>query len=155
MAATSILDENTVIGAWLRTLDGIPDNKINTVLPDVALWADTGFVQIVGTVGGTPWLDAAVQEPVIELDTWGARLNTEKPDWGKASALMSIIRDAAQDATKSVGVIVTVGTRQARIISLWPISSPRRPLLGVDQGDPASFARFMIDIQMIWHPVPE
>lgn len=155
MAVTSVLDETTVMGAWLRTLDGIPDNKINTVLPDVALWVDTGFVQIVGAVGGSPWLDAAVQEPVIEVDTWGARANSERPDWGKASALMTIIRDAAQDPIRSVGVIVAVGTRQARIVSLWPISTPRKTLAGIDQGDPASFARLMIDIQMIWHPVPE
>lgn len=152
MAATSVLDETTVIAAWLRTLDGIPDNKVNTVLPDVALWADTGFVQVVGAVGGSPWVDAAVQQPVIEIDTWGAQRNVEKPDWGKASGLMSTIRDAAQALGN--GVTVTVGTRQARIISLWPISTPRKPLAGIDQGDASSFARLMIDIQMIWHPVP-
>lgn len=155
MAATSVIDETTVIGTWLRTIDGVPDNKINTVLPDVALWADTGFVQIVGVVGGSPWIDAPVREPVIQLDTWGARLNTEKPDWGKASRLMNLILAAATDPATSVGVDLAFPDGQrARIISLWPLSVPRKPLGGIDQGDPASFARLMIDVQMIWALVP-
>lgn len=154
MAVTSILDSTTVAGAWLRTINGIPDNKINTVLPDVSLWVDTGFVQIVGVVGGTPWVDAPVQQPVVEVDTWGARANSEKPDWGKASGLMNLILDAATAPETSVGVLVTIGSRQARIITLKPISVPRKPTAGIDQGDPASFARLMIDIEMIWHPVP-
>lgn len=154
MAVTSILDSTTVAGAWLRTIDGIPDNKINTVLPDVSLWVDTGFVQVVGVVGGFPWVDAPVQQAVVEVDTWGARANSEKPDWGKASGLMNLILDAATAPATSVGVLVTVGNRQARIVTMKPISIPRKPTAGIDQGDPASFARLMIDIEMIWHPVP-
>jgi hypothetical protein len=156
MAATTVVDDVTVFGGWLRTIAGIPTNKINTVLPDVALWADTGFVQVVGVVGGTEWIDANVHSPVLEVDTWGARLNTEKPDWGKASRLMNLIRDAAADPAKSVGVRLDFPDGQAAVIkTLWPVSSPRRPLSGIDQGDPASFARLMIDIQMIWIKVPD
>lgn len=150
------MDAETVIGGWLRTLTGIPQNKINTVLPAVALWADTGFVQIVGVVGGTPWLDAPVRQPVVELDTWGAKVNTEKPDWGKASALMNLIWAAATDPATSVGLIVPFPDGQRAVIkALWPISEPRRPLSGIDQADASSFARKMIDIEMIWAPLPD
>lgn len=156
MAATATMDATTVIGAWLRTIPGIPQNKINTVLPDVSLWADTGFVQIVGVVGGSPWIDAPVRQPVIELDCWGARANTEKPDWGKASTLMNLIWAAATEPSTSVDLTIPFPSNQfARIMSLWPISEPRKPTSGIDQGDPASFARLMIEIEMMWAPLPE
>jgi len=148
-------DNTTVIGAWLRSIDGIPDNKINTVLPAVSLWADTGFVQIVGTVGGSPWLDAPIRQPVVEIDTFGAHLNSEKPDWGKASALMNKIVVAGQDPTTSVDQVFQIGDRHVRLISLWPISEVRKPLSGIDQADPASFARLMVDIEMMWAILPE
>lgn len=148
-------DNTTVIGAWLRSIDGIPDNKINTVLPAVSLWADTGFVQIVGTVGGSPWLDASIRQPVVEVDTFGAHLNSEKPDWGKASALMNMIMTAGQDPTTSVDQVFEIGNHHVRLISLWPISEVRKPLSGIDQADPASFARLMVDIEMMWAILPE
>lgn len=155
MAETSVVDSVTVIGGWARTIIGVPPNKVNTVLPDVSLWANTGFVQIVGVVGGSPWIDAPVHQPVVELDTWGAHLNSEKPDWGKASRLMNLIWAAATDPTTSVGLVVPFPDgRRARIHSLWPISEPRKPLSGIDQGDPASFARLMIEIEMIWAELP-
>lgn len=155
MTATSVVDSVTVAGAWLRTISGIPDNKVNTVLPDRALWADTGFVQVVGVVGGTPWIDASVRDPVLEIDTWGCRLNSDKPDWGKASALMDKIVRAATLPATSVGVLLTIGDKRARVITCFPVSEVRRPITGIDAGDAASFARFMIDLQMTWVEVPE
>jgi hypothetical protein len=156
MAATSVVDATTVIGGWIRTITGIPQNKINTVLPDVSLWANTGFVQIVGVVGGSPWIDAPVRQPVVELDTWGAKVNAERPDWGKASALMHLIWAAATDPATSVGLLIPFPDGQRAVItSLWPISEPRKPLSGIDQGDTSSFARMMIDIEMIWVLLPD
>jgi hypothetical protein len=154
MAPTTVIDNTTVAGAWLRAIDGIPDNKINTVLPDVALWADTGFVQVVGTVGGTPWLDAPVRSPVIEIDTWGARANTEKPDWGKASVLMELIMTAATGPRTSVDVRFPIGDRTVRILSCWAVSEPRKPITGIDTGDVASFARLAVDLQFMWTVLP-
>lgn len=150
----TIIDNTTVTGAWLRTIAGIPDNKVNTVVPDSTLWADTGFVQIVGTVGGTPWLDAPVRQPVVEVDTWGCHLNSEKPDWGKASALMELIVAAATDPRTSVGVLLPFGPKNVRILSCWPVSEPRKPLAGIDTGDPASYARLMVDISIMWTILP-
>lgn len=153
MTATSVIDSITVAGAWLRTISGLPQNKINTVLPDRALWADTGFVQVVGVVGGTPWLYAAMRDPVVEIDTWGCRLNSERPDWGKASALMDKILAATRPGAASGG-LVTVGTKQARILTVFPVSEARRPVSGIDTGDDAGFARLSIDLQFTWHEMP-
>jgi hypothetical protein len=155
MAVALVPDSTTVLGAWLRSIDGIPDNKVNTVLPAVSLWADTGFVQIVGAVGGSPWLDAPIRQPVMEVDTFGAHVNSEKPDWGKASALMNLIVEAATDPATSVDRVIPIGSRFVRLMSLWPISEVRKPLSGIDQGDPASFARLMIEIEMMWALLPE
>ncbi len=154
MAAPSVIDSTVVMATWLRTIPGIPDDKINTVLPAAELWAATGFVQVVGAVGGTPWLDAPVREPVIEVDTWGCRVNSERPDWGKASALMELIMAAVTDPRTSVDVRFPMAGRLVRILSCWPVSEPRKQLTGVDQGDPASYARWMVDIQMMWTSVP-
>lgn len=153
--ALTVIDSTLVAIAWLRTIPGIPDTKIGTVLPDSSLWADTGFVTVLGTVGGTPWVDAPVRAPVVEVDTWGCHLNSERPDWGKASALMELIVAAAQAPRTSVDVRLTAGGGDARILSCWPVSEPRKQLTGVDQGDPASFARLMIDLSFLWTVIPQ
>lgn len=146
-----IVDNVTVAGTWLRTVPGIPDNKINTVLPAAELWQDTGFVQIGGVVGGTPHLDAAIRQPVIQVDTWAVRLGSTKPPWDKASTLMEyIMASCVGPVPSSVMVPLAIGAHHVRVMSVYPLAEPHKPPQGLDTGDAASFARYTVDLQFMW-----
>lgn len=148
---TLLVDATTVAGSWLRTISGIPANKINTVLPALDQWEDTGFVQINGTVGGTPHLDAPIRQPVVQVDTWACRRDSDKPPWDKASRLMELIMAACVGpVASSVMVPLHIGSDLVRLMSVYPVSEPHKPPQGLDTGDAASFARYTVDLQFIW-----
>jgi hypothetical protein len=144
-------DSITVAGTWLRSLPGIPLNKVNTVLPPAEKWADSGFVQVYGVVGGTPHMDAPIRRPVVQVDAWAVRLDSERPPWEKASRLMdAIIAAAVGHTAQSVMNDLEVGDDSVRIFHVYPVSEVRKPPQGLDTGDPASYARLTVDLQFSW-----
>lgn len=144
-------DSITVAGTWIRSLPDVPASKVNTTLPAVDQWVDTGFIQVYGVVGGTPHLDAPIHQPVVQVDAWAARLNSERPPWDKASALMDlVVGQCTGPERNSIMKDLVIGSNTVRVLWVYPISEPRKPPQGLDTGDPASFARLTVDLQFAW-----
>ncbi len=132
--------------AWLKSLDGIPANGVATTLPaDPATWAGEGFVQVT-TVGGSPAVHTPLRRPVVQLDTWANNPDSLKPPWGKASALMeTVIWGCYQLSTQQRTFVLPHGFGNARLLTAWPVTEPRRV-----PADESGFARYSCDLTMVW-----
>lgn len=129
---------------WIKSIQGIPANSVNTTLPaDVSKWAD-GFVQVT-LAGGSPDMYTPQNQPVLQLDCWATNPNSEKPPWGKANNLAEIIKAACYD--KSVwGPLVMPATHEnVRVLGSVAQTEPRRVL-----SDEARFACYTFDLQLFW-----
>jgi len=131
--------------AWLRSLPGIPPDGVATSLPgDPAAWAALGFVQVT-SVGGSPAVHTPLRNPVVQLDCWANNPNSQKPPWGKASALMETIVAACYANNQQRVLTMPEGFSNARLLAVYPLIEPRRVL-----GDEASFARLSVDLSVTW-----
>lgn len=128
--------------AWASAVVRSP---VATTLPDAAGWVDTGFVQVSG-VFGTPAPYYALNRPVVTFDCWASNTGSTKPPWGKAAALAAALEAATYGARgNGVELVLPRGLGAARVLSVWPVKHPQRVL-----GDVASFARYTIDLSMVW-----
>jgi hypothetical protein len=88
--------------AWLRSITGL-ENIVASDLPEVAKWADTGFVTVGPVVGGGGALSAAVsgaelyaplRHPIVQVDCWAAFRNSKKINHGSATRLAELVLNA-------------------------------------------------------------
>ncbi|GAA4082710.1 hypothetical protein [Actinomadura miaoliensis] len=136
--------------AWIKTLPGIPANRVGTTLPDSAAWADTGFVQI-GLVSGQPDIYVPQRQPVLQIDCWAVNPDSQKPPWGKANALADIIVAACQPHRQraSFGRITTPPQfADARVQTGHALSEPRR--ITPEDG---RMADYQFELQLYWAPL--
>lgn len=147
MAVTPKANSELVAVAWLSSAAGIEAGQVATTLPaDASAWAGNGFVHVVGTVGGSPQLDYALREPVVQVDAYAVNLSSGKPPWGKAASLMELLVAATYDEAGLQRVLtLRPGYPQARVLTAHFLSEPRRM-----PGDDASFARFQADLVLHW-----
>lgn len=147
--------------AWLKNIFSPTFDNIATNLPgDNTTWSDDGFIQV-GVVGGSPGVHVPMRNPVIQVDCWACNLNSQKPPWGKASALAETIVEALYDP-ESVGEALTMpGTPgmylRARVLSAYAVSEPRRLTLGrqtTPEDSATGFARLQFDMSMHWTAIP-
>lgn len=134
-----------VAAGYLSALD-LPADGIDTDLPpNPADWQDQGFVQVTA-VGGPAEIHIPVHRPVVQVDVWCNRANTDTVPWNQAGHLAGALVAALYDSD-SVGVapILPDGFRPVRVLSAYPLSAPRRV-----QGDPAGFARYTVDVALRW-----
>ncbi|MGH8571199.1 MAG: hypothetical protein ACREX8_01310 [Gammaproteobacteria bacterium] len=131
--------------AWLKGLPGVPPDGVATTLPgDPATWAALGFVQVT-TVGGSPAVHTPLRNPVVAVDCWANNPNSQKPPWGKASALAETIVSACYGDTAQRVVTMPAGYSNARLMAVYPLSEPRRV-----PADEAGFARLSVDLSVSW-----
>jgi hypothetical protein len=125
--------------SWLRSIPGI-DNVGTTLPKDIS----EGFVQVT-VVGGTPDKDLPMARPVIQIDTWAGKANSNKPPWGHANSLAELIRMAtfAPDVSRLLTMGVG-GYEKARVLSAYPVTEPRRI------PDEGGYARYQFDLQIHW-----
>lgn len=143
---TTLLHPNNdlVATAWAKMVSGLPSGQIAGTLPeDNSTWAASGFVEV-STSGGTPTQENALRSPVITYDCWACAPGSVRPPWGKANALAEAIV-AANYAHLHGPVTMPAGYGPARVLSTLLIAEPRR--VG---SDPAGYARFQVDIQIVW-----
>lgn len=147
MAVTPKANTELVAVAWLSSATGIEAGQVATTLPsDAAAWETNGFVHVVGAVGGSPQLDYALREPVVQVDAYAVNLSSGKPPWGKAASLMELLVAATYDEAGLQRVLtLRPGYPQARVLTAHLMSEPRRM-----PGDDASFARFQADFVLHW-----
>lgn len=141
--ANLIPTTDLVVAAWLRSIPGLVN--VGPELPsNQSSWVDAGFVQAF-TVGGTPNPDIPQAEAAVEVNCWATNSNSSKSPWGKANQLAEIVRTAQYDFDKGFYVETPGQYRNARILSIWMLSEPRRV-----NNDPNSFARYTFDIEVVW-----
>lgn len=130
---------------WLHTLD-LPVDGIGDTLPaEPDEWATNGYVQIPTTVGGSPNVDVPQRQPVMQVDCWANRPNSELAPWNRAESLASRIVEAAQAQRGPITLTVPAGFRPVQLKSVWPRTEPRRL-----PNDPSRFARVSLDLEMRW-----
>lgn len=148
---------NTVVMlAWLATLP-LPANSVGTSLPEVEKWYDTGFVVVgpavgsgafgIGANSGSANIYIPERKPVITIDCYAARRNSEKPDLGRANNLAEIILNGAYypPGTAMPELVLKPGVKPVWLESVFPLSEPR-PI-----PEPATnFARFSLDMAIHW-----
>ena len=134
-----------VVVAWIKSIAGVPANKVATTLPaNTSAWEADGFVQVT-TVGGTPASHTPVRNPVVQVDCWACNVNTQSPPWGKASSLANLILEATYTDGVPQHVELPEAFYSARLLSAYPMTEPRRIT-----GDIAQFARVSFDLSVFW-----
>lgn len=140
--------------AWLLGVAGITAdaNHVGVTLPGrdptsgTWPWADTGFVQMVAVVGGTPGMYVEERNPVVQLDLWAVNADSGLPAWGKARALAElVIADTYPAGNRDVSLKMPAGYAGAYVQSAYPTTEPRRV-----PGDAGSFARLTLDVSLAW-----
>lgn len=130
--------------AWLLSLNGVPEGKVATTLPDAAAWADTGFVQV-QTVGGSPAVDVPLYRPTVQVDCWATNPGSSRPAWGKAAHLANAVQWGTYRQPASGVLVLRDGAYGARVLTAVTLTEPRRIT-----GDDAGFARVQVDVALTW-----
>ena len=133
--------------AWLKTLDGIPTDKVATNLPaDHNTWTETGFLQVF-TVGGTPLIDVPMRSPSVQVSCWATAPPPAKAPWGKAHTLAeNVVAGCYTD--EGPWTVQPSGFKTVRLFAAWPLMEPRRV-----PSDEAGFARVDVDLALRWAPL--
>lgn len=137
-----------VATAWLRTIVG---DRVATTLPkDIASWVESGFCTL-DTVGGSPNMYLPIREPVMSVDCWAVNPASQKPPWGKASALAQAIQAACWDHPAiPQALTLPAGYPPVQIKSAYLTGDPRRVT-----DDASSYARYSIPgLALAWVEVP-
>lgn len=129
--------------AWLETL-GLTADDIGMEIPPPAEWAINGFVQA-STIGGSPAVHVPMRNPVVQIDVWCCRLDSDQAPWGRAEDLDGQILEAAYAMTSPAEPPMPAGFRPVRVHSVFAVSEGRR----IDS-DEAGYARVSRDMEIFW-----
>lgn len=148
-------NDELVAAAWIASIPGLTPAMVGTQLPpdvnpdgSVASWIATGFVTV-SVVGGNPDPLLPVSRPVLQVDCWATVPGSNKPPWGKAAALASVIRNATWDRIRTprplAAAVNGIEYPLAVVQGAYLATAPRR--LYDDQGD---YARYEFDLVLSW-----
>lgn len=133
--------------SWLKTVPGIPANKVSSRLPgnfdDIG---PDGFVTVL-TLTGSSDIYVPRRSPVIEVKTWAYTQSGKKePQWWIANQLAECVREACLDHLSFGGEIVTrSGYDNICVPSAYFVSEPRKL-----ESDDGRFAAYVFELQMHW-----
>lgn len=137
-------NSDLVVATWLGGLAGLNSQMVVSTLPqDNTTAAASGLVQYT-VVGGSPNVYLPQNAPVVRIDCWALNAGSVRPPWGKANQLAEIVKANSYLAPPRL-VTLPSGYTGARILSIVPLSEPRRVL-----GDPGNFARYTMDLRLFW-----
>jgi hypothetical protein len=138
--------------AYMRAVDGVPTDKVGTILPnDLSKWASTGFVQLT-VVGGSPSIEQPRFSPVVQVDVWGVSPNSPRPPWDLARDLVANIRWNIYNKTYENKVYATrTGYYGARVLTVYLTTEPA-PVEDNRVDDGSGFARLQFDVMFNWTP---
>lgn len=145
MVATYLPDSEMVAESWVNSLD-LPA-PCSTGLPrDYATWDDTGYILIVGAVGGSINSYTGVQKAVISLESYAYSEGSPYPPyWQSSHNLESILRACETVAISRSYIELPSEYFGARILEAVPLTPSRRKL-----GDQGGYAVHMVDIELTW-----
>ena len=149
---------------WLGSVPGLVPAQVATTLPrELASWTKVEGVPsfvVVTVVGGSPHLELPIRMPVYQVDCWAAIPGGSRPPWGVANLLAERIRDhveARPVAYKKALAMSDKGDyRNASVVEAILRTEPRRAVTPgpTPTGDPASYARYMLDLELQWVVIP-
>ena len=130
---------------WIQTL-GL-DAEVGLDLPaDPTTWSDNGFILVAGPVGGSPGRHVPMRNPVVQIEFWANRPNSELAPWNKAGSLAEQVIDATyRDDTAQWLVSLPSGYRPVFLHAVYPLSEPNEL-----PGDDAGYARVVVDFALHW-----
>lgn len=156
------MDPNSdlVIEKWLSGISGLSQDMVASTLPrDVESWADVqgtrGFV-VYTVLAGNPDLYLPIRQPVAQVDFWAANLSSGRAPWGAANYLAELVRGHVETRPliyKRGFALTSKGDyRPAIVREVFLRSEPRRGVIPgpMPQGDSASYARYMMDMEFHW-----
>jgi hypothetical protein len=149
--------------AWLKTVPGLPIDKIGTTLPqDPNAWAEDGFIQPIITGKGSSSRYYGYRAPVVTVHCWAVNPTKQTPPWWKANELAENIHEhllVENNGGENI-VLPKAGYRKIRILQAWVIEEPKRIPWGFPSGqgsfvDPGNAAHYTVSFQMAWAELPE
>jgi hypothetical protein len=132
--------------AWLKAAVPYLGARVATELPiDNTSWAASGFTTVSGA-GGSPDIYLPLARPMVSIDCYGVAANSGRPPWNLANQQAEEIKRAAlAHGTVPRWLTMPAAYKPARVLNVIPRSEPRRI-----PGDPASYARFQMDLEIWW-----
>ena len=134
--------------SWVASIPGFSPQMVATQLPAVSQWSSTGFVTV-SVVGGTPHPDLPLSQPVIQVDCYAVKPNSNKPNWLMAASLASALRYACWDRVTFPRLLSISSNGKAypsaAVRSAYMTIQPRRVY-----ADPGDYARYSTDIALVW-----
>lgn len=127
---------------WLKGVDGLPVDQINTTLPEKKQdFAANGFVQAQVFTGSLDF-DTYMNTSVVQVDCWAYNANSLKVPWGKANQLAEIIKFGTRNAARTVNPPGNYAPAMVR--SVLVRTDVRRVTNDED------FARYTLDLVFNW-----
>jgi hypothetical protein len=149
-----MLNNDLVAIAWVSRIPAVAALATQppvggSVPADATSWAATGFIEVL-TTGGSPDPEYRRRRPVVTAFCWAVKIGSKKPPWSAAGRLAEYIFDACYTEHLTHALItpvaegITYPTAQIQEVNA-PLSEPRKV-----PNDPAGYARYMIDFEMMW-----
>lgn len=138
--------------SWLRTLTGVPSDKVSTNLPmkNETELVSGGFVTVL-TIGGEVNPHLPRRGPILQVDCWALEPDARrKPPFRRANQLAEVIYEACFEPSHFGFVETTAGYDNVGVQSAYPVTVPRK----MDPVDPARYARYTFDLQIHWVRLP-
>lgn len=134
-----------VVCTWLAT-QALPCDGVGDTLPaDPRTWSAQGWVHVPLVVGGSPQIHIPMRQPIVQIDTYTNRPESELAPWGRADHLAAAVLAAAHAMRAPVTLAMPGGYPPVRLHSIWALSEPRRI-----PSDPAAYARVSADYETRW-----
>lgn len=117
-----------------------------TRLPDPAGWTATGFGVVSSVQPTTGDIYSPARESILQMDTYGVKLNQIDPDWEKAiDVAMAVEALNFQFNILHQALTLRAGYNQAKVMNFSVMAGPRR-----DTSDPNGYAKYQTDVSLTW-----
>lgn len=147
MVATYHSNAELVAIAWLKTLDGVPADKVGGDLPDIKTsdWRAAGFIQVM-PVAGSPDVYIPRRRPVVQVSCWAGNTNNPaKVPYAKTNQLAeAIVNEVYARTNFGTELSMPTGFAAVRLMSMRVEVEPRRV------PDPSNYARTDVDLFFDW-----
>ena len=137
--------EQVAVG-WFKLSSALDPTKVATTVPaDSTVWAETGFLQIMG-LGGAANIEFPYRKPTFQVSAWAVSPSSTNPPWGKAAELAERAFGAFYDSQMFPADLSILGNyRAVRVVTGFVLSEPRKIF-----GDIGAFAQITFDAALHW-----
>lgn len=117
-----------------------------TRLPGPDGWVNTGFGVVSSVQPTTADIYSPARESILQVDTYGVRLNQIDPDWERAADLAVEVQELQWESTVlHQALTLRDGYNQAKVMNFSVMAGPRR-----DTSDPNGYAKYQTDVSLTW-----